>query len=85
MKTNWTQGMSEKDKEDFSSLIKNNSLVLNRLGELVKGFDLEAESASVSSKTFDNPNWALRQASLIGERSAYKKILQLLDHKEPSK
>ncbi len=79
MKLNWTQGLSDKDKEDMERLVKGSNIVLNRLEDIIKGFDTETSSVSVKETEFDSPNWAYKQAYRAGKRSAYNQIIKLLD------
>ncbi len=79
MKINWTKGLTEKDKQDMEKIVSSSSIILNRLEQIVKEFDTEAEKTSLSATTLKDPNWAFAQAYIVGQRSAYKQILQLLD------
>ena len=81
MKINWTQGLSPEDKATMETLVKNSTIVLNRLESIVKEWDAGAEKASISPKNFDNVNWAYAQAYVLGQRQAYKQVTELLDQK----
>lgn len=79
MKVNWTKGLSGIDKQDMEKLLSSSSIVLNRLEKIIDEFDAEVEKDSLSTATFKDPNWAYAQAFIVGRRSAYKQIKQLLD------
>ncbi len=79
MKTIWTQGLNDQDKETMEKRFKSNTILMSRLRNIIEGLDKEAETKSLSTSTFDKPNWANAQAYLVGQRSTYKQILSLLD------
>jgi len=79
MKLNWTKGLEGQAKEDMEKSIASSAIALNRLEELIKEFDKTADNLLLSTSTLKETNWAYAQAVIVGERNAYKKILQLLD------
>jgi hypothetical protein len=70
----WTAGLTAENKTNFENLLGVNNKVLDRLTEICYNMINELED---KSSDFDNPNWALRQASLVGSRTALEKIVQL--------
>lgn len=69
----WLAGLQGQDKKNIEDLLENNNLILDRLAEICYNMSIESENSS----DFDDPNWALRQASYIGFRKALKKISEL--------
>lgn len=78
MKTDWTKGFSDADKDSFYLLLKGSTIVLNRLESLIKEYHLSVLSKELKEEEFDTPNWAYKQAYRNGQQAAYNKILQLL-------
>jgi hypothetical protein len=70
----WTAGMTAEPKTQFENLLNVNNKVLDRLREICYNMDKELEDLS---SDFDTPNWALRQANLVGQRDALRKIITL--------
>jgi hypothetical protein len=71
---NWTAGMMAEDQNNFQDLLGVNNKVLDRLCQMCYNMINELED---KSSDFDSPNWALRQANLIGQRVSLEKIIQL--------
>lgn len=78
MLSNWTQGLNEVEKEDFTKLLKNSSIVLGRLEEIVQTLDSSVSNQELKEEDYNNPSWAYKQAFRNGQRSAYNKVLKLL-------
>lgn len=70
----WTAGLQPEPKKRFEELLGVNNKVLDRLLEICYNTLNELED---KSSDFDNPNWALRQANLIGRRAELKRIIKL--------
>jgi hypothetical protein len=70
----WTNGISEEKAAVLRTLMSDDNFILDRLRELCYNMinELEAQAAN-----FDNPNWAYRQAGIIGEKKALRKIITL--------
>jgi len=72
---NWSANLSTpEEKAAFEQLIGVNNKVLDRLKEICYNMINELED---SSSDFDNPNWALRQASNVGKKSSLEKVIKL--------
>jgi len=70
----WTAGLEGEAKTNFEELLGVNNKVLDRLLTICYNMGNELEDLS---SDFDNPNWALRQANLVGQRTILEKIIKL--------
>ena len=70
----WTAGLQGEEKTNFEELLGVNNKVLDRLSTICYNMLNELED---KSNDFDTPNWAMRQADLVGQRAVLKKILLL--------
>lgn len=70
----WSAGLEGEDKTQFENLLEINNKVLDRLSTMCYNMINELEE---KSSDFDTPNWALRQANLVGQRAALEKIVKL--------
>lgn len=70
----WFNGLSEEKKSVLSVILSEDNLILDRLKELCYNMLNELDAIS---NNFDSPNWAHRQASIVGEKKALKRIIAL--------
>ena len=77
----WTKACkTEEEKERLTNTILGSTVALDRLKELMKEDEEQCVSAELSSKSYDSPNWELRQADSHGYRRClryYQKLLNL--------
>ena len=81
----WTKHIKEeKDKEIFRNRVLSSKTVLHRLDQIIEEQELDLIDSSTSLKSFDNPNWALKQAYIQGYITRGKSIRNFinLDQKE---
>ncbi len=81
----WTKHLkTEEDKERFKNKLKGSKVVLERLQALLDEEKSGLESAEISSKIYDSPNWDYKQAHTNGFKAALKMVSKLitLDPKE---
>jgi len=81
----WTKHLkTEEDKERFKNKLKGSKVVLERLQELLDEEKSGLETAEISSKIYDSPNWDYKQAHTNGFKAALKMVSKLitLDPKE---
>jgi hypothetical protein len=73
----WTQG--SKDKESLELALRNqvNSTIVNRFIEIINRRIAELQTSRIAD--YDNPNWAYKQADLIGRLSELKTIITLFN------
>jgi len=77
--TKWGSNLKGKEKETFEGVIKNSSMLLDRLTEIV---EQQIQSLHAPSKEdYDNSAWAFKQADRNGQLRAYRDILTLTDRK----
>ena len=74
----WTKHLDDTKKEDFSKTIRNSTIVLTRLYEILSEYERDVDQANISDD-FESPNWGLRQANRLGRKQAYYKIKQLIN------
>lgn len=76
----WTSNLKEeKDKELFRSKVTYSKTVLQRLDQIIEEQAKELTDSSTSLKSFDNPNWALKQAYIQGYIARGKSLRKLMD------
>jgi hypothetical protein len=74
MITEWSSHISDPEKqEEFESLVRNSTIVLGRLHDIIQKKIDTLNKRKLSDEGFKDPNWALMQANHLG------KIKQLLD------
>lgn len=76
----WFKGERDKKaKEDFERMLRNDGVVLGRLRDVIDELRNEIERQETSLEDFDDtPNWALKQASRLGEKRGLNKVRDLL-------
>lgn len=72
LSTAWTQNLQGQAKEDFEIIVRNSTLLLTRLQQIIdeKERSLFASASSVSD--FSDPNWSHKQAFRNGELAQLK-------------
>lgn len=81
----WTKNQSTvEDKENFKKTVLASRATLTRLKELLDEEKAGLESAEVSPKIYETPNWDYKQAHTNGFKAALKMVSKLitLDPKE---
>lgn len=78
--TRWTKHLKTKRaRDDFEVVLRNSTQVLSRLYELLDE-DLESlETQELSPKSFEEPNWAEKQAYINGRKYQLKQTKALLE------
>lgn len=75
----WTRNKpTPETRKDFESIVRNSTLLLTRLKEIIEEREREINEKAFTEKDFDTPNWALRQASRtgrLGELKAFKDLI----------
>lgn len=80
MKTVWTSGMNEEQKEELKSSFYASNEIRKRLKEILT---MKYESARVemrSKDTYESPNWAFKQADLCGYERALNEVISLIEN-----
>jgi hypothetical protein len=78
LSTAWTQHLSGKDKDDFEVIVRNSTLLLTRLKEIIEESERALHSQSHSVSDFSDPNWSHKQAFRNGELARLKKMKDLI-------
>ncbi len=81
----WTKHLNtEEDKEKFTKSLKAARHVLDRLQQLLDEEKAGLESAEISPKIYETPNWDYKQAHTNGFKAALKMVSKLItfDQKE---
>ena len=80
MYTKWTSHIKDpEEKADFLDYVKHSRRLLDKIKSVIEDDLKGLESAELSVRQFEIPNWAHRQAFYNGARSAYSAILRLVD------
>jgi len=75
----WSSNLKGKDKENLDSAVKNSSMLLDRLTEIVQQ---QIQTLECPTKAdYDSSSWAYKQADRNGQLRAYRDILTLTDRK----
>lgn len=85
MRLNWTSHLqTDAEKEKFLGQVLGAKPVLNRLKEIIDEEVNGLDRSETDIKSFDNPNWAYKQAYKNGCRAAYSVLRNManLDPKE---
>jgi len=79
MITAWTKHLkTEEDKDKFNRSLMASRYVLERLQELLDEEKSSLESAEISPKIYETPNWDYKQAHTNGFKAALKMVSKLI-------
>lgn len=70
----WYNGLAEEKANALRQILSEDNLILDRLTEICYNTLNSLETQQMDFKT---PEWAYRQAALLGERKAMKRIIAL--------
>lgn len=73
----WTSGMSTTEKEEFQELLTRNTILTTRLLTMLKNKEKIIVDRETRDDTFDNPNWAYKQAYTNGRLQSLREIICL--------
>ena len=85
MITAWTKHLkTEEEKEKFTKSLKASRYILGRLQQLLDEEKDGLESAEISPKIYETPNWDYKQAHTNGFKAALRMVSKLItfDQKE---
>lgn len=74
----WYRHLTDpKEREELASTIKNSTIAINRLREIVEEREKALLAEEITPSAFDNPSWAYKEARNIGRRQElqYMKLL----------
>jgi hypothetical protein len=75
----WFQGVRPEAKSDFEGLLRNSSVVLSKLQEILESHLAVITETEESEEFYNDPNLTHRMAFNRGQASALKTILTLID------
>lgn len=79
----WSKHIRDpKKKAEFEKTIIASTTMRDRLLEILAEEEAQIDSSACSSKDFENPSWAYKQAFVLGEKAIIKKLRDLLEPKE---
>lgn len=67
-----------KEYEEFKSLVRNSTTILDRLSDILKEQMDALETSELSEKQYDQSNWAMLQAHRNGKKQQIVATLALL-------
>lgn len=79
MITAWTKHLkTDEEKEQFRQSVKKAQWVLDHVRGLINSSQEALEATEISPKSYDNANWAYRQAHANGYKQALRDFTKLL-------
>ncbi len=78
MKTIWTKGLNEQEKEEMRTSFIASANVRKRLSQLVEEKIETKRKGSVSEERYDSPGWAYLQADAVGYERAMREIISII-------
>jgi len=76
----WFQGISDPEKKlDFENVLRNSTVALDRLYTIVDMYLDELDDKEMSEIHFADPEWAVREACIIGQKKSLRKIQYLIE------
>jgi hypothetical protein len=75
----WTKHLkTEEEKDKFTKSLKASRYILDRLQALLDEEKAGLESAEISPKIYETPNWDYKQAHTNGFKAALKMVSKLI-------
>lgn len=74
----WFKGVPEDRRKDFETALRNSTLALGRLYDLLGEWEEELDRAEIKITDYDTPNWSEKAAHRNGDRSRIRKLRDLL-------
>lgn len=78
MKTIWKNGLTAEQKKEVEAIFQGSHALRERLTTILDGKVSSSVTESTSKSSYEDPNWALRQADSVGYRRALQEILSIL-------
>ena len=78
MKTSISKGLDPMLKDEVAKSFNSSIVIRRRLVEVLKDKSNSEDRKSVMENSYDNPNWALKQADSRGYRRAIDELISLL-------
>lgn len=77
----WTANItnsSKETKESFEDLLRNSTKILDRLVQIVEERERSLDKIDYSLSSYENPNWACKQAHINGRKAELQALKQLI-------
>ena len=78
MKASWINGLEPQLQQDVRGDFASSRVTRKRLTELLDDHIKTADKTALNKDGYDIPNWALKQADLIGYKRALNEIINLI-------
>lgn len=79
MKRSWTLGIKDAERvKDIKQEYASSAILRERLQEMLDKMQESARRQNISEMSYDNPNWALKQADYVGYMRAFEEIKNIL-------
>lgn len=79
LNTAWTQQIKDqKAREDFAVIVRNSTLLLTRMKEIIEDRERQLNNSSFSDDDFKDPNWSHKLAKRIGRLAELKLMKDLI-------
>lgn len=78
MKASWVNGLDEQLQKDVRGDFASSRVTRKRLTELLEDHIKTADKVALNKDGYDTPNWAYKQADLIGYKRAIGEIINLI-------
>ena len=76
----WTKHIKDvEERTRFESNLRNNTLLLGRLRDILQDKLDSLDKEEVSSEDYDSPSWAFKQANRLGRKAEIKSLMDLLE------
>lgn len=80
MITAWTHHLKDpSERLQYEKSLRNSRWILDRLHEIMHDMDNSLDRQEISPSSYDNPNWAYKQAHSNGFRQCLSKISKLIN------
>jgi hypothetical protein len=77
LSTEWLKNLPSDKKKDFELIIRNSTMMAQRILELCNEWEEELDRAEARVSDYDTPSWGFRQAHRNGDRSRIRKLRDL--------
>ena len=79
MKQSWTTGLDKDLTTEIKQHFASSSILRKRLIEMLLDKEREASKGGRSKSGYDCPNWAYKQADLVGYNRALEEVISLIE------
>ncbi len=76
----WTQGLKGPEKADMEVIVKQNTILLDRLSQIL--YNMQVDKRTTVLGDYDSPSWSHKQAHLNGQLDMISKILDIIQVNE---